>query len=133
MALTVSIILTGIAIGLLLIYGADYAAGGHIAGQGFLPLDAMTRGLALGGPSVVLPIIGFFISRKEPSKPLGIMLIITGILVLIGGISAIAGASNAGENATRFLAEGGSLVAIGGIISILGIIKLKKSWNANLS
>ncbi len=126
-SMKISIVLTGIAIGLLLIYGADYAAGGHIAGQGFLPLDAMTRGMALGGPSVVLPIIGFFISRKEPSKLLGIMLIITGILVLIGGISAIAGASNAGENATRFIAEGGTLVAIGGIISALGIIKLKKS------
>jgi len=127
MVLRASIVLTGIAIGLLLIYGADYAAGGHIAGEGFLPLDAMTRGMALGGPSVVLPIIGFFISRKEPSKLLGIMLIITGILVLIGGIPAIAGASNAGENATRFIAEGSSLVAIGGVISVLGIIKLKKS------
>jgi len=126
-SMKISIVLTGIAIGLLLIYGADYAAGGHVAGQGFLPLDAMTRGMALGGPSVILPIIGFFISRKEPSKLLGIMLIITGILVFIGGISAIAGASGAGENATRFLAEGGTLAAIGGIISVLGIIKLKKS------
>ena len=127
MALRISLILTGIAIGLLLIYGADYAAGGHIAGQGFLPLDAMTRGMALGGPSVVLPIIGFFISRKEPSKPLGIMLIITGIFVVVGGIAAISGASSAAENATRFLAEGGTLTAIGGIITALGIIKLKKS------
>jgi len=126
-SMKISIVLTGIAIGLLLIYGADYAVGGHIAGQGFLPLDAMTRGMVLGGPSVVLPIIGFFISRKEPSKPLGIMLIITGILVLIGGIPAIAGASSAAENATRFIAEGVSLVAIGAIISVLGIIKLKKS------
>ena len=48
-SMKISIVLTGIAIGLLLIYGADYAAGGHIAGEGFLPLDAMTRGMALGG------------------------------------------------------------------------------------
>jgi len=127
MALTISIVLTGIAIGLLAIYGADVAVGGLTAGEGFLPLDAMTRGMAIGGPSVVLPIIGFFISRKEPSKPLGFMLVIAGILVLIGGIFAIAGASGAAQNATRFIAEGGTLIAIGGVISAMGIIKLKKS------
>ena len=74
MALTASLIITGIAIGLLVLYGADVASSINIDGEvgekrdGFLPLDDMQRGMGLGAPALILPIIGFFISLKKPSK-----------------------------------------------------------------
>jgi len=126
MALTVSIIITGISIGLLVIYGADVAVGGGAAGEGFLPFDAMTRGIAFGSPPIVLLIVAFFISRKEPSKVLGVMIIITGILIIIGGAVSLSSAAES-ENMARSTGEGGGLIAIGAFITALGAIKIKKS------
>lgn len=123
MALKVSLILAGISVVLLAIYGADVAAGGNVAGKGFLPFDAMVRGMGFGGTSIILSIIAFFISRKESSKPLGILIIISGILIIIGGTTSL---SMVGENAARAYSEGGSLIAIGAFIVALGAIKLRK-------
>jgi hypothetical protein len=119
-------VLSGISIIMLVIYGADVMVGGGGAGDGFLPLDAMTRGIGLGMPPIILSIIAFFMSKKPPFKGLGIMLIITGILIIIGGAISIASAGET-ENSTRMIGEGGSLIVIGGIIAALGGIKIKKS------
>ena len=94
MALKAALIITGIAIGLLIAYGADVAVSmSNEAKDGFLPLNEMQRGIGLGGTALVLPIIAFFISLKEPSKGLGIMIIIAGILIIIGGIAVVANPS----------------------------------------
>jgi len=126
MALTAAIIITGISIGLLVIYGADAAVGGGGAGEGFLPFDAMTRGIGFGTPPIILSIAAFFISRKEPSKGLGIMIIVTGLLIIIGGAVFLSSAAES-ENMARSVGEGGGLVAIGAFIIALGAIKIKKS------
>ncbi|MGV7226203.1 MAG: hypothetical protein ACQ9CV_04705 [Nitrosopumilus sp.] len=90
MILTASRILTGIAIGLLALYGADVAVTmGSDTQEGFLPLDDMQRGAGLGGPAIILPIIAFFISIKKPSKDLGGMIIVSGVLILIGGLAMV--------------------------------------------
>ncbi len=119
-------ILSGISIILLVIYGADALVGGGGAGDGFLPFDAMTRGIGFGLPPIILSFIAFFMSKKPPFKGLGIMLIITGILIIIGGAVSIAGSIES-ENAARMAGEGGGLIAIGAIIVALGAIKIKKS------
>ena len=68
MALGVGLAITGIAIGLLVLYRADVAVSmGNADHEGFLPLDDMQRGIGLGGPALILPIIAFFISLKEKS------------------------------------------------------------------
>ncbi|MDH3656514.1 MAG: hypothetical protein OEM77_00045 [Nitrosopumilus sp.] len=121
-------ILSGISIIMLIIYGIDVMVGGGGAGDGFLPLDAMTRGIGLGFPPIILSFIAFFISRKPPFKGLGIMLIVTGILIIIGGAISIVSAGEA-ENPARMAGEGGGLIAIGAIIAALGGIKIKKSIN----
>jgi len=122
-----SIVLSGISIILLIIYGADaIVGGGGGAGDGFLPLDAMTRGIGLGMPPIILSFIAFFISKKPPFKVLGIMLIVTGILIIIGGAVFLVGAAET-ENFARMAGEGGGLTIIGIIIAILGGIKIKKS------
>jgi len=121
-------VLSGISIIMLIIYGIDVMVGGGGAGDGFLPLDAMTRGIGLGLPPIILSFVAFFISRKPPFKGLGIMLIVTGILIIIGGAISLVSAGEA-ENPARMAGEGGGLIAIGAIIAALGGIKIKKSIN----
>lgn len=130
MALTASLIITGIAIALLVVYGADVAAGySSDTGEGFIPFDHKTRGMGLGLPALILPILAFFISRKEPSKGLGIMIIIAGILIIIGGAVVIGNSDpvEAEETGRNVLSETIPLL-VAGIIQIgLGVVKIKKS------
>ena len=127
MALKAALIITGIAIGLLVAYGADVAVSmGNEAKEGFLPLNDMQRGIGLGAPALILPIIGFFISLKEPSKGLGIMIVIAGILIIIGGIAVVANPSP--ESADRDPVGSVVMLFAPAIIQLaLGAIKIKKS------
>ena len=127
MALKAALIITGIAIGLLVAYGADVAVSmGNEAKEGFLPLNDMQRGIGLGAPALILPIIGFFISLKEPSKGLGMMIVIAGILIIIGGIAVVANPSP--ENVDRDPVGSVVMLFAPAIIQLaLGAIKIKKS------
>ena len=127
MALKAALIITGIAIGLLVAYGADVAVSmGNEAKEGFLPLNDMQRGVGLGAPALILPIIAFFISLKEPSKGLGIMIVIAGILIIIGGIAVVANPSP--ENVDRDPVGSVVMLFAPAIIQLaLGVIKIKKS------
>ena len=127
MALTVSLVITGIAIGLLVLYGADVASSMGADGEkndGFLPLNDMQRGMGLGGPAIVLPIIAFFISLKESSKGLGGMIIISGVLILIGGLAMVGTPAPEGVERNPIM-----LFAPGIFQIVLGAIKIKKSSN----
>ena len=132
MALKAGLVLTGIAIGLLLLYGADVASSINVDGEigerkdGFLPLNDMQRGIGLGAPALILPIMAFFISLKEPSKGLGIMIVIAGILIIIGGIAVVANPSP--ESADRDPVGSIVMLFAPAIIQLaLGAIKIKKS------
>ena len=130
MAKAAATIITGIAIALLVIYGADVAAGmDNPDKQGFLDMDHMTRGLGLGGPAMVLPLIAYFISRNDSSKGLGGMILITGILIIIGAITVIgmADLSEAQETARNPFMETAPLLIVGVIQIGLGALKIKKS------
>ena len=130
MAKAAAIIITGIALALLIIYGADAAAGmDNPDKQGFLDMDHKTRGLGLGVPAMVLPLIAYFISRNDSSKGLGAMIVITGILIIIGAATVIgmADSSEAQETARNPLMETAPLLVVGGIQMGLGILKIKKS------
>ena len=135
MAKTAAVIITGIAIALLVIYGADVAAGVNVDGEvgeqgnGFLQMDHKTRGLGLGGPAMILPIIAYFISRNDSSKGLGGMILVAGILIIIGGVTVIgmADLSEADETARNPLMETAPLLIVGGIQMGLGVLKIKKS------
>jgi len=129
MALTPALIITGIAIALLVVYGMDVVVGYSTdSGEGFIPFDHKTRGMGLGLPALILPIIAFFISRKEPSKVLGIMIIIAGVLIIIGGAVVIGNADAMEEASGRsILAETIPLIVAGLIQIGLGILKIKKS------
>ena len=125
MALKASLIITGIAIGLLVLYGADVAASmGGEGGKsdGFLPLDDMQRGMGLGGPAIVLPIIAFFIAIREKSKGLGGLIIISGILILVGGIAMIATPAPEGVERSPLMLFAPAIIQLA-----LGGIKIAKS------
>ena len=135
MAKAVAIVITSIAIALLVIYGADVAASVNVDGEigeqgdGFLQLDHKTRGIGLGGPAMVLPLIAYFISRNDSSKGLGGMIIISGILIIIGAVTVIgmADLSEATETTRNPLMEVAPLLIVGGIQMGLGVLKIKKS------
>ena len=146
MAKAAALVITGISIALLVIYGADAAAGaGNPDHQGFLDMDHMTRGLGLGGPEMVLPLIAYFISRNDSSKGLGGMILITGILIIIGAVTVIGMADiseweeeeipdecserglNCPPSKRNPLMEVAPLLMVGGIQMGLGILKIKKS------
>ena len=130
MALAVSLIITGIAIGLLVIYGTDVAVSYSTdSGEGFIPFDHQTRGMGLGLPALILPIVAYFISRNESSKVLGIMIVIAGVLIIIGGAVVIGNAdpADSDKSGRNVLSETLPLI-IAGLIQIgLGILKIKKS------
>ena len=130
MAKTPAVLITGIAIALLVIYGADVAAGtDNPDKEGFLAMDHKARGYGLGGPAMVLPLIAYFISRNDSSKGLGGMIIISGILIIIGAITVIgmADLSEAQETARNPFMETVPLLIVGGIQMGLGVLKIKKS------
>ncbi len=126
--LKVSLILTGISIALLVIYALDVAVN-EIAEEGFLGSDAMARGIGLGMPALILPIISFFISRKEKSSKLGIMLIVSGMLIIVGGIAlfVLEPSTEALESGRSIMERAAPLFAGGILVVALGAIKLKKS------
>lgn len=129
MTLTPALIITGIAIALLVVYGLDVVVGYSTdSGDGFIPFDHKTRGMGLGLPALILPIIAFFISRKESSKGLGVMIIVAGILILVGGAVVIGNAESMEEASGRSILFETIPLIIAGLIQIgLGILKIKKS------
>jgi len=130
MAITAALLITGIAIVLLVIYAADIAIGySSDNGEGFIPFDHKTRGMGLGLPAMILPIVAYLITRKEPSKVLGILIIISGILIITGGAVVIGNADpvKVEESGRNILSESMPII-IAGLIQIgLGILKIKKS------
>ena len=130
MAKAAAIVITGIAIALLVIYGADVAAGtDNPDKEGFLAMDHKARGYGLGGPAMVLPLIAYFISRNDSSKGLGGMILIAGILIIIGGVTVIGMdyLSESQETARNPFMETVPLLVVGGIQMGLGVLKIKKS------
>ena len=128
MAIKAALIITGISIAILVIYALDVAVN-EIAEEGFLGLDNMTRGIGLGMPAIILPVIAFFISRKEKSSGLGIMVIISGTLIIIGGILifVLEPSQEVQESGRSIIEMAAPLFAAGIFIVALGAIKLKKS------
>ena len=129
MALTPALIITGIAIALLVVYGVDVIVGyGSDGSEGFIRFDHKTRGMGLGLPALILPIIAYFISRKESSKKLGIMIVVAGVLIIIGGAVVIGNADAMEEASGRNILSETMPLIIAGLVQIgLGILKIKKS------
>lgn len=129
MALKAAIIMSVISIVMLAIYGADSIMAINenlgIQNTAFLNTDVKTRGEVFGIIPAAMLIISFFITRNEPSRGLGILIIIGGALMIVGVgiIFALQGSAISSSGKSEF----GAVVGIGIIIAILGGIKIKKS------
>lgn len=129
MALKISIIMSIVSIILLAIYGADSIVAINenmgLQNTAFLHMDVKVRGIIFGMIPAALLIISYFITRKEASKGLGILIVIGGALMIagVGIIFALQGSAIPSSGKGEF----GAVVGIGIIIAILGGIKIKKS------
>src|SRR5438445_5337537 len=129
MALKAAIAMSAISIAMLAIYGADaiMASTENLGPQStaFLHTDVMTRGVIFGIIPAAMLIISFFITRKESSKRLGILIIIVVALMIIGVGVILVLQGNSIQTAGKgdFVA----VVGIGIVIVILGGLKIKKS------
>ena len=121
-------ILAGISILLLILYGADVISSINMDGEigvkndGFLPLNDMQRGMGLGGPAIILPIIAFFIAIREKSKGLGGLIIISGILILVGGLAMVLTPAPEGVERNPIMLFAPAIIQLA-----LGAIKIVKS------
>ena len=135
MALKIAIIISIISIILLAIYGADslMAISENIGLQNsaFLQMDVKVRGVIFGMIPAALLVISYFITRQEPSKGLGGLLIIGGALMVggVGLIFALQGSMIPSAGRGEF----GAVIGIGIAIIILGVIKIKKSMISKIS
>ena len=129
MAIKIALIISVISIVLLAIYGADSILAITekigIQNSAFLNIDVKVRGMIFGLIPAALLIISYFITRKEPSKILGILIIIGGALMIIGVGIIFALAANQVPDSGK--GEFGAVVGIGIIIAILGGLKIRKS------
>ena len=128
MALNAAMVLAGISILLLILYGADVVSSINMDGEigvkndGFLPLNDMQRGMGLGGPAIILPIIAFFIALREKSKGLGGLIIISGILILVGGLAMVLTPAPEGVERNPIMLFAPAIIQLA-----LGAIKIVKS------
>jgi len=129
MALKISLMMSIVSIILLAIYGADSIAAITenlgVQNSAFLNMDVKVRGVIFGMIPAALLIISYFITRKEASKGLGILIAIGGALMIagVGIIFALQGSAIPDSGKGEF----GAVVGIGIIIAILGGLKIKKS------
>ena len=70
-------------------------------------------------------ITSYFITRKEPSKKVGGLIITGGALIIVGIVVILSVQEN--SITERGIREFGAVLAIGVFITILGGIKIKKS------
>lgn len=115
------------ALGLIIVYGLDVAAGVFYS-KGFLPFNAATRGIVLGLPSSVLPIIAYYVTKKEESQILGLVILITGIVIALGSVASLLlqGMPTSTTRQGSVLFSFGAVLAVGFYIAILGLKKVQE-------
>ena len=110
---------------LLVIYGADAAAGSSSPERrGFLPFDEAVRGSAFGGGAVVLSVIGFVIARKKHAPIVSALLFVNGGLIVAGMLALIAQGALASEDSSGAMRTIASTIAMGAVLLALGTWKV---------
>lgn len=117
----VSIGLLAASLALLLVYGADVAAGSSSPDRkGFLPLDEAARGSGLGGGAVAMSIAGFVVSWKRHAPAVFILLFVNGGLIIAGMLALVAQGALASENSEGAMRTIGSTIGLGALLVGLG-------------
>ena len=118
---------------MLAIYDLDVVVAGPEASSngmtGFLPMDDKSRGAIFGIIPSVMLILSFFITRKEPSSKLGILIIIGGVMIVVGTGVILAMSGGQFQN-VQTMRDFGPVLGIGIVIIFLGGLKIKRSRRA---
>jgi drug/metabolite transporter (DMT)-like permease len=125
MKLKIAMMISVISIVMLCIYGLDVIAANGTK-TGFLPMATSARGSVFGIIPSALLIISFFITRRAPSKKLGVLIMIGGVLIIAGTGIILALQHNQPQD-SRAVREFGAVLGIGIMIAILGAIKIRKN------
>lgn len=88
----------------------------HPHGKGILKLDPSLRQIFFGMPAIVLPFIGYAITRKIESNFVGLLISLSGIVILAGILLSLSYMTS--QNIVIF--------AISILIIILGLFKIKR-------
>lgn len=118
----VAVALVSVAVGLLVVYGADVAA--SQSGGGFLPFDEAARGMGMGVPALVLPFAAYAVGRKSKSNLLGALLVAAGVLVAAGGWAILGSSSDSGRDPAQ---AAGLLFGGGAAHAALGALVLRRA------
>ena len=89
-----------ISFGFLTIYAIDTAIM-QINPIGLFGIDAFSKGLILGVPSLGLPFISYMLQKKQPSKIFPRLLALNGSLIIVGGLIMIGVTSGSQFDAIR--------------------------------
>lgn len=96
----------------------------HPHGKGILNIDPQMRQFVLGIPTILLPFISYFIIKNSPSKPIGFLMIMNGIIISVGTSLHLILIQN--FNSSSIFSSGGAIVS-GIIILFLGILFIRKT------
>lgn len=82
----------------------------------------------LGLPSSVLPIVAYYVTKKEESQILGLIILITGITIAIGSVASllVQGIPMFIDRQGISLISFGAVLAVGFYIVILGLKKVQE-------
>ena len=112
-----------ISFGFLTIYAIDTAVI-QTNPVGLFGIDALSKGLILGVPSLILPFVSYVLHKKVASKVFPKLLALNGSLIILGGLIMIGATSGSQYDAIRVnLAI--DLVLILGIASLQILLAVK--------
>jgi len=116
-----ALVLILISLGFIALYAIDYGIS-WVNPEGLIPIDPFSKGVVIGVPSLVLPLISFAMQKNNPSAKLSQLLLTNGGLVILGGL--VMAVTTAGESFDairyRVISELVLILAIGIIQIILG-------------
>ena len=95
----------------------------HPSGKGILNLDPQLRQLLFGLPTFIFPLVSFLIIKKSPSKLIGFLIIINGLIISLGIILQLILLENF---ETKNILQYCVAISFGVFISILGILIISK-------
>ena len=114
-----------ISFGFLTIYAVDTAVI-QTNPAGLFGIDAFSKGLILGVPSLGLPFVSYMLQKKQPSKIIPTLLALNGGLIVVGGLIMIGVTSGSQFDAIRLnLAIEASIIL--GIAALQIILAVKSN------
>jgi len=118
----IALIPISIPFGFLAIYAIDTVVM-QTNSAGLFGIDAFSKGLILGVPSLGLPFVSFILQKKRPSKTISKLLALNGGLIIVGALIMVATTSGVQFDAIRLnlAIEAAIILGIGALQILLAV------------